>query len=420
MLRSFLKKEILLFLRNRQELIILVGMPFLLITILGFALGAVLDGDVQPINAKVALVVHSNEQEELQEFKDKLDASPMPDEIKSVLYTQSQQLLPVSMLKNNIFLDERMSQILTLDEISFSQMEKVKKEGEYAAIIEVPEGFTSSILQTLFIQKQSVPELKVYVNEGKELSANIVEDIMKIFRDQYSVMSAVGMEMQGEVQVPDITVEPKVETVNKAEPIGAFSYYSVGMSVMFVLYIASTMSSHSFMENKNHVFNRIILANVPSLMYIVSVFCTTVMLAFIQVGILYSGAALFYRVHWPDFIAFVSVTLALSMAVGGIAVFLSALNHRYRTNAASKIFMNVFVTILSFVGGSFIPVGNMSEVMERIGKLTPNGAAMAAYLDVLQGEGLLGVINHIGALSILAIIFFVIAWLIFPRRVGTV
>src|SRR5690606_20685991 len=127
-----------------------------------------------------------------------LDASPMPDEIKSVLYTQSQQLLPVSMLKNNIFLDERMSQILTLDEISFSQMEKVKKEGEYAAIIEVPEGFTSSILQTIFIHKQSVPELKVYVNEGKELSANIVEDIMKIFRDQYSVMSAVGMEMQGE------------------------------------------------------------------------------------------------------------------------------------------------------------------------------------------------------------------------------
>src|SRR5690606_38129356 len=175
MLRSFLKKEILLFLRNRQELIILIGMPFLLITILGFALGAVLDGDVQPINAKVALVVHSNEREELQEFKKKLDASPMPDEIKSMLYTQSQQLLPVSMLKNNIFLDERMSQILTLDEISFSQMEKVKKEGEYAAIIEVPEGFTSSILQTLFIQKQSVPELKVYVNEGKELSANIEE-----------------------------------------------------------------------------------------------------------------------------------------------------------------------------------------------------------------------------------------------------
>ena len=44
--------------------------------------------------------------------------------------------------------------------------------------------------------------------------------------------------------------------------------------------------------------------------------------------------------------------------------------------------------MLAFIGGSFTPVGNMSEVMAQIGGLSPNGAAMSAYLDVLQGASI--------------------------------
>ncbi|MFK4998623.1 hypothetical protein ACI2OX_18955 [Bacillus sp. N9] len=52
------------------------------------------------------------------------------------------------------------------------------------------------------------------------------------------------------------------------------------------------------------MFNRILLANVPSWLYMVSVFFSATFIAFLQLVILFSGAAIFYGVHWPNFAAF--------------------------------------------------------------------------------------------------------------------
>ncbi|MEK3889536.1 ABC transporter permease [Bacillus sp. FSL K6-3431] len=418
---SFIKKELLLFVRNPQELLVLLGMPLLLITILGFALGSVLDGDQQPVKGKVALILHTSEAEDFADFKEKIAEMPLPDEARDHLYEQTESLLPITMLKKEIFGQKELQSIIMLEEQPVSQLQEIKNDGRYSAIIEVPAHFTIQMLESLFMEEKVVPALTVYSNEGKELSAAIVEDIVAIFQERYSVWGALGREglLGDEIPVMTADVDGAVETLTKKE-ISAFSYYAVGMSVMFVLFIASSVSSLSFMEKKWNVFDRILLANVPRWSYVASVFFSAKVIAFLQLMILYAGSAVFYGVRWPNIAGFLCVTLSLCSAVGGIAVLLMAINSRLNSEAASKLFMSGFVAVIAFIGGSFTPVGNMSEWMEKIGQLTPNGAAMSAYLELLRGGTIASVADRILVLLLLAGVLSVVTWLIFPRKGGAV
>src|SRR5699024_12330162 len=49
----------------------------------------------------------------------------------------------------------------------------------------------------------------------------------------------------------------------------------------------------------------------------------------------------------------------------------------------------LIVSVLAFIGGSFFPIGNLSNFFRILGNYTPNGAAKTAFLELLKGnEGL--------------------------------
>lgn len=421
MIWSFIKKEILLFKRSPQELLLLIVMPLGLITILGIALGAFFDSDRSPITGEVALIVHSDEEEEYKIFQDKLAEIGLPKEVQSQIEIQAKELLPVTMLKDRIFENEELKSVLTLHELPASQLEEAKGTEKYSAIIEIPEGFSSDMLLSLFRDEYEVPTVRLYLNEGREMSAAIVEDVINSFQQQYSLWSSLGKKglfVDGETL--ELTeVAGSVETLTKNEPISAFSYYTIGMSVMYVLFLAGTISSRRYLEKKDNVFDRIVLANVPLGTYGISIFVSTIILTALQLGILYGGAALFYGVHWPDIYVFLSITGALCVAIGSISVLLVAIDSRLNSESATKLFSSAFVAIFAFVGGSFTQVGNMSEVIGMVGNLTPNGAAMSAYLEVLQGAKIADISDHLFVLLVLSIVLLVAAWFIYPRKEGT-
>lgn len=377
-----------------------------------------MNDDVQSFSGKVALVNHSNEEEEMELFLEKLTDLPIPPEAKAQMEIGVKSLLPITMLKEQIFKNEELESILTLEEVPVSKLAELKMAEKYSAIIEVPPHFTSKILETLFIEEKEPPSLTVYSNEGKELSSAIVEDIVGNFQEQYSIWANLGKEGlldPNSIHIPTHSLAT-VESLSNKEPIGAFTYYTIGMGVMFILFIASSVSSRSFLEKKWNVLDRILLANVPAWAYAGAVFISTIVLAALQMLILYGVAAIAYGVHWPQLSPFFLISLALALATGGIAVLLMAINHRLDSESASKLFMSAFVAVLSFVGGSFTPVGNISELLVKIGQLTPNGAAMTAYMKVMQGAGVHEIIDHLFVLFGIAVVLIASAWFIFPRK----
>jgi ABC-2 type transport system permease protein len=420
MIVQFIKKQILLIIRNPQILLILIGMPLILITILGFALGSVMNGDEVSVKAKVAIVEHGDSNQEFNHFLQEMESSKLSPEDKSAITQSAKQLLPVELLKSEVLKNPELKKYISVHEVESDALEETKGNDSYSVIIEIPEGFSQQILSSMFLKEEKIPQLKFYRNEGKELTSNLVEDLLTSFQEQYSLAATIGESSDSILSVDTLgnRVKGTVANVEDREPLTSTAYYAVGMSVMFVLYIASNMGSFAYQEKEDHVFDRMILANVSIWKYFTSILLTTIILAALQLGILFGICAIFYGVTWPDLSSFLLVTIALSLAVGSIGALLTSLNYRAHSETFSNFFSTIVVTIFAFVGGSFGELFS-SDYIQKIGNITPNGAGMAAYFKLFQGYPLSSVYSELLMLLTFSIIILLLAVLLFPKEGGT-
>lgn len=417
MIGAFVKKQLLLLVRNRHVVLILLGMPLVLITILGFALGNIMDGDHAAVHAKVAFVNEGNEQQERQTFIHEIDTMNISQEKKQLLIEAARSIAPITVLKQDVLGAKSLKKYIHLVNVPPSQLEKVRQKDSYAVIIHVPDGFTHQMLEHLLLQKEAPPRIIFYTNEEKAWTAEMVRQIVDDFQRQYSIATALHKAGITHASANIAAhVNGKMETMTKKEPIRAVTYYTVGMSVMFALYIASNIGSYAFEEKRSHVFDRMLLANVSRWAYMAGIFLSATLLACLQLFILYGLTSVIYDITWTDIPAFFVVTLSLSLAVGGLAVLLTALNFRTNSEQASRFFQTVLVTIFSLVGGSYFPAGQLSDFISTIGTLTPNGASMNAYLKLLQGYHFSDVAHSVIYLCLFSIATLLLSIWAFPKR----
>src|SRR5699024_10561703 len=74
------------------------------------------------------------------------------------------------------------------------------------------------------------------------------------------------------------------------------------------------------------------------------------------------------------------------------------------------------VSVLAFIGGSFFPIGNLSNFFRILGNYTPNGAAMTAFLELLKGNEGLDIWQHVFVLIGFAVLFLGISIGLYPNR----
>ncbi|WEG15152.1 hypothetical protein PQ478_11435 [Alkalihalophilus pseudofirmus] len=110
------------------------------------------------------------------------------------------------------------------------------------------------------------------------------------------------------------------------------------------------------------------------------------------------------------------ISLLLSICVGGFAALLTALSTKWDTDSVSYVFAGGLVTILAFAGGSFFPTTGMPEIVREIGNWTPNGAALTAYLQWMQGLGMVAVWPLLLRIMIITVVLLALSVLVFPKR----
>src|SRR5699024_4638939 len=123
-----------------------------------------------------------------------------------------------------------------------------------------------------------------------------------------------------------------------------------------------------------------------------------------------------YSIRFPDLTGFLVITVAISMAVGGLAAWIASMSYRMDSRVIINLFASFIIYILGFIGGSFFPIGDYSRIIQMIGNATPNGAGMTAYLTVMRGGSLSDVSTPVISLILFAIVMLVAAIVCFPKR----
>ena len=252
MIWQMVKKQGLLLWRNPQQLLLLIGLPIILIAILGTALSSMMDSSDPEIQVKVAFIEHEDEKEQVDRFINDIEKVEIPQKELQGIQEKVFQMAPIRLLKDKVFGSEELKQMMDVSDAKVSEKEKILNDDSYTAVIEVPESFTYETLQAMLLNEGSLPELKVYRNEGAQIGSSVIENILQQFQAQLTLQTFLvqkGID-PSRIQMDENSILGNTTTINKKNPVSTKSYYAVGMAVMNVLFIASAISAITFLEKK--------------------------------------------------------------------------------------------------------------------------------------------------------------------------
>ncbi|PSL40268.1 ABC-2 type transport system permease protein [Planomicrobium soli] len=418
---AFLKKDVLVLLRDRTEVAVLLGMPFILIAILGFALGGLIGGDTEVLKMQVAIVQEDDEKQGIEQFAAALNNSGMSAEQETALLAVAKETSPSTLLRG-ILADGNLGELVTTEEMEATAAEEALKDEKVVAILTLPENFTLDALRNMLLGIGTGSELQLTISDYAATQSDVFRNILDEFAWSLSFESTVSRMAAEEGKVygaPNFEVGG-IEAVSAANPINSMQYYTIGMAVMFSLFVAGTIGSKAFVERQQFVFDRILLSDRNPLVYLGSKAITAAAITFCQLAILFVFSSLIFQTFdltnlklWPG-IALIAAVFAI--CVGTLASLLTALTIRLNNETVNSVFSGSLVILFAFLGGSFMPTEGMPVFIREVGDWTPNGAALTAFLIWLQEmeiKPLWGMLNRVLATSALLLL---LSLLLFPRK----
>lgn len=411
-----IKKQALLLFRNPVELLLLLGLPVILITILGNALGSLMDGGELDLTFKMAVVEHETEAEQVERFKAGLEESGLPSSAIHELRLTVENFQPVETFLE-VMQSEELKDMIMLETVEPNRLNEVKNDESFAVIVEFPESFSYDFLSNMLLDEEPTPKALIHYKRGSEIAGNVVEQILTMHQEEFTVGAFLGKNGIDPERLHQTSTHFKqdVSSISPYHPVTAKAYYTIGMIVMNVLFLAATMANYAFQERNIHIFDRMILANVSRWTYFVSVLLSGFLFALLQSLFVFAFAYFFFGVKWPDFASFFVITVFFALAVGGISVLLTAISFKNGNEQITGFFSGIVVTIVAFLGGSFFPIGEGS-FLQKLGDFTPNGAAMSAYLSIMRGEAITANLDHLMFIACFALGAILIGAITFPKR----
>ena len=269
---AFMKKDMLILIRDRTELAVLLAMPFILIAILGFALSGLLSGNSEVLSMDVAIVQEDDEQQGLDRFAEELGSAGIPAEAQAGIMAAAEESSPSSILQG-ILTDDSLSGLVTAREMDTASATRALEEEEVVAILTIPEKFTFNALQKMMLDAGDGAELQLMISDHAATQSEVFHDILDEFVWSLNFESAIARAANGEGVVPEAekTQFGGVESVSAVQPISSFQYYTIGMAVMFALFVGATISGMAYVEKQQFVFNRILLSDHHPLVYLGSI-----------------------------------------------------------------------------------------------------------------------------------------------------
>lgn len=417
-MRSYIKKDLLTFWRDRKELITVLVLPILLVVVLNFAFSGLLGKDEDAIDLRLAIVNQDDETEASAQLKEKLlhDASFSEQEAQDLVH-RTNEVRPVQILVDYFESDE-LKEWVTVYEIEESEAVKKVGEGEIDGFLLIPDGFTADSLYAAVTGES--PTTKLTFKRDKETGDtsalyNIIHGFMDHLNYHFALETLSGA-TEVEVKLP----EGGLEQDEAAENFSLTQYFTITMAILFALFTAMTVATKTGHEMRQQVFNRILIAHQNRLLFLVGKTVSTFCLAWLQIMLVFTLAHFILGV-FPErtanfWLGLLGIVTSVSFAIAGLAaIFTTILLKMKKVEAANGLFMLVII-LFGVVGGNFVPIYILPDWLQQIGEWTPNGLALVMFTEWIRFEQVSSLVGP----SVLLIIFFVlcsIAGLAFyPKR----
>ncbi len=403
------KKDLLQVTRDRSGLILMLLVPLVLISIVGFALGSFYGDGSSQIQIKVAL----NNQETAQD-------AFIGKTIAAALKVNTSQLA--------ITVDEYRRPAQVIEQVSASN------DAANVGIV-IPSGASQTLLNDL--QQNVTPKNLVQfytLPNTNDPRITVVQDIVnKVVQSQLAGHAGVGQVYQvcnqpGNHCAPN-TVDPAaisaavaranveadqaIETLTAGQSIksGPFDQALPGYAIFFSLFGLNAVAATILQEKENGTFRRLLIAPIQKYALLGGKMLAQFLVTMAQLSILFLVGYFVFRVHITDWLAVSLLLIGTSFAATGLGMLLVSL---VRTRAQINPVISLIVLVSSAIGGTWWPLFLEPTWLQHLAKIgIPAWAMEGLNGSMILGKGFMDVLPDILGLLAYGLICFIIALRLF-------
>lgn len=337
-------------------------------------------------------------------------------------------------------LAELVNSVVVGDEASARQQ---VDEGEMAAAIIVPAGFSAAILPDSETGQTAAdaPTITVYGDPGRPISVSIVEAIVNEFTNQVDSnvasiqiamnqlvsngiatpadLPAIGQEMgeqllEGQGQQQLIQIARTSGTVDEDAGFNLLAYFAPAMALLFLMYTVTLGSRTILQERYDGTLPRMLVAPVTAVQILGGKVAGIFLSGVAQVGVLIIACSLLFGLRWGDPLGVLLLIICVAAAATGWGLLIASLASQPGQIASVG---TAAMLLFGILGGSFFNIEG-SPLLETVGKITPNAWAMNGFVTLASGGTAADLLLPLLALLVMAAALFTAAALIFQRRRG--
>lgn len=383
---SIAVKDLLVILKDKKAMSLIILMPIVLIVVLGVCLSSMFnEGSGISINKFDIAIVNNDGGEYAKNFIEFISS-------------------------------EDIKKMIEVKDMTYSDAEDMVKKGDIPAAIIIPEGYSKSV------EDGKQAELQILKDSGSQLRAQVVESLVKSYTGVGSAIigsidAAVSVfndyNADGHMIVPDIVssienvdISISEDNVKKSDTISAMQYYAAAMLVMYILFVGMLGTGSIIEEREQKTLMRIMSASVSKAQILAGKVIGLIMLGIFDVSVLILFTKFVFNVNWGNSMGGI-IVLSLSMifASSGLAMMIASL---FKSSKAVNSAGPPIVMVMSFLGGSMLPIYVMPQVLQSIAKVTLNNWALNGYLNLMLNNGFQAVVTPSIIMCGMGIVFLII------------
>jgi ABC-2 type transport system permease protein len=413
-------KDVKNIISDKRILAVILMMPIILMSILGFSLREVFSDEGSGVqHFEIAIVKEYDHDSEITRYQELLDdmnienIEAMPD--------------PEEIFFNDFLGDTQLQQMMSYTIVDRAQGEKLLVEDKISALIVLPKDFIFNTMMNFTFSRNKV-SLEVLKNSDSQTAAGIVEQILEQFsnimnrvvvRRMTLLPYLVNADKPADIPMEELlfpSKEPEltltVKEVSGKESWNSFQYYAVAMMAMFTLYAAGFGGRALIEEKDKFTLQRLKVAGKNLELTVLSNFCRVAIIVILQSIIMIAYSLLVLGVDFGNLSNMVLPVLANAVSISTLGMLISVITLASGSYAFANVFEYGIVNLMALVGGSFIPVQILPKVLQTAHLYSISGIALDLFLNAIAGEPLSAHGPLLINLLVMDLLFAGCAWII--------
>lgn len=194
------------------------------------------------------------------------------------------------------------------------------------------------------------------------------------------------------------------------EGVGAFQYFSAAIMIMFMTFAGHSAMTYTVKDRATGAYLRIRSIGVSRGTYLAAGVVSSALVGAAFSTLMALITRVLFHVHWGDPLAWSLLTVTGAVSVAALSFLVMAVlpdNPKTVESAGSTIY-----TILSFLGGSTVPLTIMPDWFTRLFAWLPNRRMLDGYLAVAQGVTTGSLVSELTGIIVTAAVLMAVATLV--------